>query len=76
MTFQPNPVDLNDLDHHYGDAWRIDNLNLSNVSITSATLTFANIATGDCSTANMLFVCLMDTAVYIWSHYPSRSPSE
>ena len=40
MSFQPNPVDLNDLDHHYSDSWRIDNLNLSNVSITSATLTF------------------------------------
>jgi len=63
MTFQPNPSDLNDLDHHYADSWRIDNLNLSNVTITSAKLTFTNIANWD-STANMLFVYLMDTAAH------------
>jgi hypothetical protein len=46
LDFQPNPVDLNDLDHHYSYSWRIDNLNLGKISITSATLTFSNIANG------------------------------
>jgi hypothetical protein len=63
MSFQPNPVDLNDLDHHYSYSWDIGNINLSNVQITSATLTFSNIANWD-STANMLFVYLMDTATH------------
>ena len=62
MDFQPNPVDLNDLDHHDVYTWRIDNLNLSNVSVTSATLTFTNIANWD-SNPNMLFVWLLDTAI-------------
>src|ERR1700694_6180239 len=61
MTFTPNPADLNDLDHHYSLSWRIDNINLNNISITSATLTFKNIANWD-SNPNMLFVYLMDTA--------------
>src|ERR1700730_553865 len=61
LSFQPNPVDLNGLDHHYSYSWRIDNINLSNISVTSATLTFANIANWD-SNPNMLFVYLMDTA--------------
>jgi hypothetical protein len=63
MSFQPNPVDLNDLDHHYSDSWRIDNLNLSNVQITSASLSFSNIANWDNNT-NMLFVYLLDTAAH------------
>ena len=62
LTYQPNPVDLDDLDHHYSYSWRIDNINLpSNAVITSATISFANIANWD-STANMLFVYLLDTA--------------
>lgn len=61
MSFEPNPVDLNDLDHHDVYTWRIDNINLSNVSITSATLTFTNIANWD-SNPNMLFAWLLDTA--------------
>jgi hypothetical protein len=63
MSFQPNPVDLNDLDHHYSYSWRIDNINLSTISVTSATLTFTNIANWD-SNPNMLFVYLMDTATH------------
>lgn len=63
LDFQPNPVDLNDLDHHYSDTWRIDNFNLGKISITSATLTFSNIANWD-STPNMLFVYLLDTAAH------------
>lgn len=61
LSFQPNPVDLNDLDHHYSYTWRLDNINLNNALITSATLSFANIANWD-NTANMLFVYLLDTA--------------
>lgn len=62
MSFSPTPSDLYDLDHHYSYTWRLDNINLNNVTITSATLTFANIANWD-SNPNMLFVYLMDTAV-------------
>jgi hypothetical protein len=62
LTFQPDPVDLDDLDHHYSYSWRIDNINLpSNAVIQSATISFANIANWD-STPNMLFVYLLDTA--------------
>ena len=61
MSFQPNPTDLNDLDHHDVYTWRIDNINLSNVSITSATLTFTNIANWD-NNSNTLFAWLLDTA--------------
>jgi hypothetical protein len=62
MSFQPNPTDLNDLDHHLVVTWRIDNINLSNVSITGASLTFTNIANWDNNT-NRLFVYLLDTAI-------------
>jgi hypothetical protein len=62
MTFTPNPADLNDLDHHLVYTWRIDNINLNNISVTGATLTFKNIANWD-SNPNMLFVWLLDTAV-------------
>jgi len=63
LSFQPTPVDLNDLDHHYSYSWRIDGIDLSNVSLTSATLSFKNIANWD-SNPNMLFVYLMDTATH------------
>jgi hypothetical protein len=62
MTFTPNPADLGDLDHHLVYTWRIDNINLNNISVTGATLTFKNIANWD-SNPNMLFVWLLDTAV-------------
>jgi hypothetical protein len=61
LTFQPNPVDLNGLDHHYSYSWQIGNINLTNISVTGATLTFANIRNWD-SNPNMLFVYLLDTA--------------
>ena len=63
LSFQPNPVDLNDLDHHYAYSWRIDGLNSSNSTVSSASLTFSNIANWN-NTANMLFVYLMDTATH------------
>jgi hypothetical protein len=63
LTFQPNPADLGDLDHHLVYSWRIDNINLSNVSITSASITFKNISNWD-SNPNMLFCWLMDTATH------------
>ena len=62
LTFQPNPADLGDLDHHLVYTWRIDNINLNNISVTSASITFTNIANWD-SNPNMLFVWLLDTAV-------------
>jgi hypothetical protein len=61
LTYTPNPIDLNDLDHHMVYTWRIDNISLSNLSITSASLTFTNIANWD-SNANVLHIHLLDTA--------------
>lgn len=46
LSFQPNPVDMNDLDHHIAYTWRLDNISLSGMAITSASLTFTNIPTG------------------------------
>ena len=62
LTFQPNPADLGDLDHHLVYTWRIDNINLNNISVTGASITFKNIANWDAN-PNMLFVWLLDTAV-------------
>jgi hypothetical protein len=62
MTFSPTPADLGDLDHHLVYTWRIDNINLNNISVTGATLTFKNISNWD-SNANMLFAWLLDTSV-------------
>jgi hypothetical protein len=62
LTFQPNPADLGDLDHHLVYTWKIDNINLSNISVTGASITFKNIANWD-TNPNMLFVWLLDTAV-------------
>jgi hypothetical protein len=63
LTFQPNPADLGDLDHHLVYTWRIDNINLTNISVTGASLTFKNISNWD-SNPNMLFVWLLDTATH------------
>lgn len=64
LTFQPNPADLGDLDHHLVYSWRIDNISVNSpVSVTSATLTFSNIANWD-SNPNMLFAWLLDTATH------------
>ena len=49
------------LDHHDAYTWRIDNVNLSGKTITSATLTFANISNWD-SNPNVLFIHLLDSA--------------
>jgi hypothetical protein len=61
LTFTPNPVDLNDLDHHDVYTWRIDNVNLAGKQITGARLTLKNIANWD-NTTNKLFIHLLDTA--------------
>jgi hypothetical protein len=60
-TYTPNPVDLNDLDHHSAYTWRIDNINLGGATITGASLTFTNIANWD-TNPNILFIHLFDTA--------------
>src|SRR5712691_10883257 len=44
LSWQPTPVDLNDLDHHNLYTWRIDNITVNPSAITSATITFNNIA--------------------------------
>jgi PEP-CTERM motif len=61
LTFQPNPVDMNDLDHHMVYTWRVDNVNLHGQQITGARITITNIANWD-SNANKLFIHLLDTA--------------
>ena len=38
LTFQPSPVDMNDLDHHLAYTWRIDSISLSGLAVTGATL--------------------------------------
>jgi hypothetical protein len=49
------------LDHYYAYTWRIDGVNLTGRTITSATLTIRNIRNWD-SNANRLFIHLLDTA--------------
>ena len=61
LTFTPNPVDLNDLDHHDVYTWRVDNVNLHGQQITGARITISGIANWD-SNANRLFIHLLDTA--------------
>ena len=61
LTFQPSPVDLNDLDHHSVYTWRINNVNLNGQTITGARITFTNISNWD-NNANRLFIHLLDTA--------------
>lgn len=62
VSFQPHPTDLNDLDHHMVYTWRIDNINLSGMAISGATLSIANISNWD-NTPNVLHLHLLDTAV-------------
>lgn len=61
LTYTPNPVDLNDLDHHSVYTWRVDNVNLNGKTITGARITFTNIANWD-NNANKLYIHLLDTA--------------
>jgi PEP-CTERM motif-containing protein len=61
ITFTPNPVDLNDLDHHMAYAWRLNNVNLQGRTITGARLTIRNIRNWD-GNPNILFIHLLDTA--------------
>lgn len=61
LTYTPNPVDLNDLDHHSVYTWRMDNVNLNGQTITGARITFTNIANWD-NNANKLYIHLLDTA--------------
>ncbi|SRR5581483_1376448 len=63
LTYSPTPADLNDLDHHMVYTWRIDNINLNNLAITGATLTFKNISNWD-SNPNVLHIHLLDTAIF------------
>lgn len=60
-SFQPDPVDLNDLDHHQVYTWRIGNIDLKGEAITAASITIKSISNWD-SSPNMLFIHLLDTA--------------
>ncbi len=62
VTFQPTPVDMNDLDHHLVYTWRIDNIQLNGLAITDATLSFTNISNWDLN-SNVLHLHLLDTAI-------------
>ncbi|MGB8508240.1 MAG: PEP-CTERM sorting domain-containing protein, partial [Pyrinomonadaceae bacterium] len=61
LTYTPNPVNLNDLDHHSVYAWRVDNVNLQGKPITGARITISNIRNWDANT-NRLFIHLLDSA--------------
>lgn len=61
LTFTPNPVDLNDLDHHSVYTWRVNNVNLNGQQITGARITIDNIRNWDAN-ANRLFIHLLDSA--------------
>lgn len=61
LTFQPNPVNLNNLDHHMVYTWRIDGVNLHGQQITGARITISHIANWNNAT-NRLFIHLLDTA--------------
>ncbi len=63
LTFTPNPVDLNDLDHHKAYTWKVSNVNLQGQQITGAKLTIKNIANWD-TNPNRLFIHLLDTAKF------------
>ncbi len=62
LSFQPNPADMNDLDHHLAYTWRLDDINLNGMAITSATLSFTNISNWD-TNPNVLHMHLLDTAI-------------
>jgi hypothetical protein len=62
ISYQPSPVDLNDLDHHMLYTWRIDNINLNVANISGATLTISSIRNWDSNT-NVLHLHLLDTAI-------------
>jgi len=61
-SFQPNPVDVQDLDHTQAYAWKIDasTVKADTGTITSASLTFKNIYNWD-NSANELFIHLFNT---------------
>jgi hypothetical protein len=63
LSWQPSPADLNDLDHHNVYTWRIDNIQVNPATITSATISFNNIANWD-SSSNILHMHLLDSAKY------------
>src|SRR4030088_14601 len=65
-TFNPNPIDLNDLDHHMAYTYELKGLSLGG-NITSARLTFTNIYNRDYS-AHALFIHLLDTALATPTH--------
>src|SRR6185312_1157332 len=61
LSWQPSPADLNDLDHHQVYTWRIDNISINPATITSATISFNNIANWD-TNSNVLHMHLLDSA--------------
>lgn len=62
LNYQPNPVDLYDLDHHMVYTWRLDNLTVDTSTITGASLSFNSIRNWD-SNDNVLHLHLLDTAI-------------
>ncbi|MEO5719286.1 MAG: hypothetical protein ABIR29_12065 [Chthoniobacterales bacterium] len=62
LSFQPNPTDMSDLDHHLAYTWRRDNVYLNGMAITGTTLSFTNISNRD-TNRNVLHPHLLDTAI-------------
>jgi len=64
LTFTPNPVDLNDLDHHMVYTWKVSGVNVpQGQQITGARITIKNIANWN-SGENRLFIHLLDNAKF------------
>lgn len=60
-SYQPNPANLYNLDHHTLYTWKIDDIDPSNQPITGATITINCIYNWN-SNPNILYMHLLDTA--------------
>jgi len=61
MRFQPNPMNLGNLNHNNAYSWRVDDVSLLDETICDATLTISHIRNWN-SSANTLYIHLLDTA--------------
>ena len=64
-SYQPNPADMNDFDHHSVYSWNVKPTQFDSAmtSVTGGTLTFTNIANWKAE-ANVMHLWLFDTSVY------------
>lgn len=78
-NFQPNPVDLNDLDHYYAYTWGINNPVPAGQTIVGASISISNIRNWR-NESNALFIHLLDSAstgvTQIWDSGGSSTISD